>query len=622
MIGTILGNRYELLEKIGEGGMAIVYKARCNLLNRFVSVKILKDEFSKDKDFVDRFKSEALAVASLSQNNIVNIYDVGSQDSINYIVMEYIQGKTLKQVIIESGRLEYTRVINIAIQICKALECAHKNNIVHRDIKPHNILLTEEGIIKVTDFGIAKAANSSTLTNTNKVMGSAHYISPEQAKGAIVDYRTDIYSFGIVLFEMITGKVPFDAETTVTVALKHIQDPITPPIELNKYMPLSLNNLIMKATEKETFKRYQSVKDLRLDLEMIKDNPETIILLNSLTSEHTTIMDPITAAQLKKLDEISPKVVKKTMPKKVKLISLSVIGFIFLVLIGILGAKACSSVGTSKEILVPDIVGKTEAEATTIVTGKNLKLLVAGEEKSDALVGTIISQSPKKDVKTLKDSEVRVVISSGGRETTVFSYLNIDIEQAKTMITNAGLTLGTVTPEFSEDVPSGVVMRQSPDPDTVATKDTVINLVVSKGPEVKYAKVPDLTDMNIGEVNQILINNKLKIGNLRPIMVTDLTKVGKVVAQNPIAGTLKVIEGSTVEVSYNVYLTPNITDYATVGSLRASLPDEILVKYVFGAAQVNLDSKTPIDKENFKQSPAAGTALGTDKTITITIPSA
>ncbi|MCJ7690803.1 MAG: protein kinase, partial [Clostridiaceae bacterium] len=247
MIGRILGSRYELLEKIGEGGMAIVYKAKCRLLNRFVAVKILKEEFSNNIEFMEKFKREAASVASLSSNNIVNIYDVGHEGDVNYIVMEYIKGKTLKQIILQNGSMDSNLVIDYGMQIAKALECAHKNNIIHRDIKPHNILITEDGTVKVTDFGIAKAASSVTMTNTSTVMGSAHYFSPEQAKGSFVDFRTDIYSFGIVLYEMTTGRVPYDAESPVSVALKHIQEPVIPPKNINDRIPSNLNKLIVKA---------------------------------------------------------------------------------------------------------------------------------------------------------------------------------------------------------------------------------------------------------------------------------------------------------------------------------------------------------------------------------------
>ena len=255
MIGTILGNRYEIIEKIGEGGMADVYKAKCQKLNRYDAVKILKKEYINDKNLVEKFTKEATAIANLSDNNIVNVLDVGMQDDIHYIVMEYVNGKTLKQIIREEGKLSYEKVLDYGIQIAKALDCAHRNNIIHRDVKPQNILVTNDGVVKVTDFGIAKSPNSETITNTSRIMGSAHYFSPEQAKGNYVDYRSDIYSFGVVLYEVITGRLPFDAESPVSVALKHIQEPVVPPIIIDEKIPESLNKLILKAMEKEPIKR-------------------------------------------------------------------------------------------------------------------------------------------------------------------------------------------------------------------------------------------------------------------------------------------------------------------------------------------------------------------------------
>ncbi|WP_243128883.1 Stk1 family PASTA domain-containing Ser/Thr kinase [Clostridium novyi] len=293
MTGTILGNRYELLQKIGEGGMAEVYKAKCHLLNRYVAVKILKNQYSDNMEFVNKFKQEAAAAASLSHNNIVGIYDIGSENNINYIVMEYIDGKTLKQIINENQVLKYNKAIEIASQIAKALECAHNNNIIHRDVKPHNILVTKDGIIKVTDFGIAKATSSVTITNSDKIIGSAHYISPEQAKGKFVDCKTDIYSLGIILYEMVTGEVPYDGESPVSVALKHVQEQVIPPIKVNPNIPESLNKLILKAVEKEPYKRYQSAHDILMDLEKIQQNPNTNIAANVEENEYTKIMSPI-----------------------------------------------------------------------------------------------------------------------------------------------------------------------------------------------------------------------------------------------------------------------------------------------------------------------------------------
>ena len=272
--GRLLGNRYEIIEKIGNGGMAMVYKAKCHVLNRYVAVKILRDEFTTDQEFISRFSVEAQAAASITHPNIVSIYDVGQEGNLYYIVMELIKGKTLKEIIIEEGgALPWKWSTNIAIQIASALETAHKNNIIHRDIKPHNIIITEEGIAKVTDFGIAKAVSNSTITAFGSTIGSVHYFSPEHARGGYTDVKSDLYSLGVVMYEMLTGRVPFDADTPVSVALKHIQEEPVPPIEINPKVPVAINDIILKAMRKDTTLRYQNATEMLNDLNRALKEP-------------------------------------------------------------------------------------------------------------------------------------------------------------------------------------------------------------------------------------------------------------------------------------------------------------------------------------------------------------
>lgn len=274
LVGKVIGNRYEMLEKIGEGGMATVYKARCNILKRYVAVKVLREEFTTDEEFIRRFNTEAQAAASLTHPNIVSIFDVGHEDNVYYIVMELVQGKTLKEIINEDGVLPWKWSVNIAIQVASALETAHKNNIVHRDIKPHNIIITEDGIAKVTDFGIAKAVSNSTITAFGTTIGSVHYFSPEHARGGYTDAKSDIYSLGVVMYEMLTGRVPFDADTPVSIALKHMQEKPVEPMKLNPSIPFAINKIIMKAMEKEPSLRYQNATEMLKDLSMALKDPE------------------------------------------------------------------------------------------------------------------------------------------------------------------------------------------------------------------------------------------------------------------------------------------------------------------------------------------------------------
>ena len=272
--GKLLGNRYEIIEKIGNGGMATVYKATDKVLKRNVAVKILRDEFTTDEEFIKRFEVEAQSAARLTHPNIVSIYDVGVEDNLHYIVMELIQGKTLKEIILEErGPLPWKWSVNVAKQIASALETAHRNNIIHRDIKPHNIIITEDGIAKVTDFGIAKAVSNSTITAFGTTIGSVHYFSPEHARGGYTDAKSDLYSLGVVLYEMVTGKLPFDADTPVSVALKHMQEKPKEPIEVNPNVPKAVNKIIMKALQKDPNLRYQSATDMLVDLNKALKNP-------------------------------------------------------------------------------------------------------------------------------------------------------------------------------------------------------------------------------------------------------------------------------------------------------------------------------------------------------------
>lgn len=553
MQGTVLGNRYELLEKVGEGGMAVVYKARCRLLNRFVAVKILKEEYSKDKDFVEKFKREATAAASLSDNNIVNIYDVGSQGDINYIVLEYVDGKTLKQIIREQGRLNYKTAVGISIQIAKALDCAHRHNIIHRDIKPHNILVTEEGLIKVTDFGIAKASSSVTITNSNRVVGSAHYFSPEQAKGSYVDCRTDIYSLGIVMYEMATGKVPYDADSPVSVALKHIQEPVVPPNKLSKSIPDSLNKLILKAIEKEPIRRYQNIREMLADLKKIQNNQEINIVSEDFDDESTRIMSPVHADDRNDYDEEPKKGSKK---RKALFVSIAV--FLILLIGGIsfyfasrrLGNSSGSIVGADVE--VPSIIGLNKDDAQKLVEDKGLKFTITRYDKSDKSSGTVLECYPDVGTKVKAQSEVRVIVSSGSESGTIPDLTGIDIGQAKDIINNSGFTVGKIDYSFSDNVPQNAVISQNPAPDSSSGSNNVISLVVSKGPEVKVTQVPDLKDQNIDQAEAMLANAKLVLGTKTEVLTTDKSKDGIIFSQSVDANS-KVKEGTEVSVSYYKY---------------------------------------------------------------------
>ncbi|HDK7174649.1 TPA: Stk1 family PASTA domain-containing Ser/Thr kinase [Clostridium botulinum] len=580
MIGTKLGNRYELLEKVGEGGMATVYKAKCHYLNRFVAIKILKDQFCSDKEFVEKFKREATSVASLSDNNIVNIYDVGSENNIHYIVMEYVDGKTLKELIVEKGKIEPKETVRISKQIASALVCAHRNNIIHRDIKPHNILVTKEGIIKVTDFGIAKASNSATITNSSKVMGSAHYFSPEQAKGGFVDSRTDIYSLGIVMYEMLVGKVPFDGESPVSVAVKHIQNEVVAPKQIDDKIPESLNSVVLKCLEKNPVKRYQTIKNLEEDLARIENN-ESILNGSSNISENdvTRVMDTaVINDKIKEMaqndeyedddeeyeddeyedeeDEIEDKKKRSNKGKTNKKLILGIAMAVLFLVVGSVSAYLAFNKSGGKKVEVPNVVGLTKEEAEKVLSEKKLKLVVAQKVKNEKKEGTIIESYPKSGEKVAENSEVRVSISSGN-VVVVPNLKGMELEAAKKAIQDLKLKVGNVKYEFNDNVAAGKVISQTPDIDAELKEGEEISLVISNGPEIKYSTVPNLIGKSIDRAQNALANAGLSMGGSKAIITQDQSLDGQVASQSIGAGQ-SIKQGSSVSISYYKYKKPEV----------------------------------------------------------------
>ena len=575
MIGEILGNRYEIEEKIGEGGMSVVYKARCNKLNRYVAVKVLKKEMSDNEDIVNKFKREATAIAALSDNNIVNILDVGSQDDINYIVMEYVKGKTLKELIKQFGKLNYETAITIAIQIAKALECAHKNNIIHRDVKPQNILVTEEGLIKVTDFGIAKSTSSATLTNTTTIMGSAHYFSPEQAKGTLVDNRTDLYSLGVVLYEMVTGKVPFEADSPVTIALKHIQEEVVPPKQINSKIPESLNKLIIKAMEKDPGMRYQNARDIINDLQKIKEDPNAVIndVVENEENEHTIIMGSVNAPDNTKSvnkaledeyyeddeedeyydddyydeddddDEYDGKKKKK---KSYKNLIIGVAVVLGLLLLGV-GAFAISGgFSGTKTVKVPDLKGMTLEEAKKAIEDAGLEYVDAGTEKSDEEEGTVIKFDPEAGKEVEKGSEVRVITSAGVTKIKMPNLVEETEADAKATLDKLNLKNYDIKYEFSDDIEKGKVISTNPEKDKEITEDAAITIVVSEGKKTTYQPMPDLIGKDRDEAIRELTKLNLDGSVVGEVEVTDEKLVGKIAWTSHAYGT-SVAEGTKIQ---------------------------------------------------------------------------
>lgn len=514
MIGTVFGGRYEIIEKIGGGGMAHVYKAKCRLLNRYIAIKILRDEFINDEEFIKKFRRESQAAASLSHPNIVNIYDVGVDKvdghDIHYIVMEYIKGKTLKEIIREKGKLSAEETIDYSIQIAEALEHAHKNHIVHRDIKPHNIMVTEDGRIKVTDFGIARAASASTVTNTSNVIGSVHYFSPEQARGGYTDEKSDIYSLGIVMYEMVTGKVPFEGDSPISVALKHIQEEIIPPKQIDATIPDSLQNIIMKCVKKSQADRYTTASDLLNDLRRARYSKEGASLM-----EDTNIMEAPTQI-MPVVEDGKDKTMKKGKKKKedgdLKVILLAIVLAFLVVSAAALGFFKLKDYFISSKIVVPNLVGLSQDLAREEVEKLGLKLSVAKEVYDDEFdAGVVISQKPSSGEIVKEGYTIEVVISKGKSLVKVPNLINRNISEIDQILKEANLKEHVIY-EFSDTVEANIIMDQDPEPYSEVEEGTVINLIVSKGPEKKYVIMPKIVGQSVQDAENALKAFGLKIG--------------------------------------------------------------------------------------------------------------
>ncbi|WP_026887451.1 Stk1 family PASTA domain-containing Ser/Thr kinase [Clostridium beijerinckii] len=462
MIGTLLINRYELLEKIGEGGMGIVYKAKCHLLNRFVAVKILKSELSNNEEFILRFKREANSIASLSHPNIVNIYDIGSENDINFIVMEYINGKTLKQVLKDNIRLSPANTLNISLQIAKALIYAHKNNIIHRDIKCDNILISDDNIAKLADFGIAKLPNSSTITNSNKIIGSVHYFSPEQAKGEYVDFRTDIYALGIVMYEMITGSVPFNGNTSISVAIMHIQEPVIPPKYVISDIPENINLVILKALEKDPVNRFKSAKEFANVLSSIKENPNFKIDFNSTLIEDSTVM-------IEPYKEIDPTVIMNKEPMQETVLLKNVTDTL----------HKNNLKSKIKKVILP--IGLIAFCIAAFALGK---YFYGGFSKNTEYKVSPINSSIEENTLGTTSQENNNKLQSSKKEQQVPLLVGKSKDTAESIINSNDFLLGTISYEYSDNVSNGLVISQSPTVGTSYEKSGKIDLIISQGQKI------------------------------------------------------------------------------------------------------------------------------------------
>ena len=550
LIGKIIGNRYEILEEVGLGGMATVYKAKDHVLNRLVAVKVLKDEFTTDAEFIKRFNTEAQAAASLSHPNIVSIYDVGHEDENNlyYIVMELVQGKTLKEIISAEGVLTWKWAVNIAMQIASALELAHKNGIIHRDIKPHNIIITEDGIAKVTDFGIAKAVSNSTITAFGTTIGSVHYFSPEQAKGGFTDAKSDLYSLGVVMYEMLTGKVPFDADTPVSVALKHMQEDAKEPIEINKEIPTAVNQIVVKAMQKEPTARYQSATEMIHDLSKALKDPEgDFVIIENKDGGYTRVMQAIKDEQLKepKKEQVKTKGGFFREHPKTK-IAIIILGLILLFIVVFLITKIAIDGGITKKLDVPNLVGKTLEEAQSEVDDLKLKLEVEEIASNEVEEGKIISQEPKPNTEKIKEgTSINIKVSKGPETAELPKLEGLSIEDARKTAEGLGITLKEET-ENSDKVQEGYVIRQDTAVGSLVKSGDTVVVHISAG--VEKVKVPTVVGMDEGTATATLKN-----AGLNPTVKYESNEEkenGKVISQS-IEENTETAKNSNIEIVVN-----------------------------------------------------------------------
>ena len=578
---VVLQGRYEIIEKIGSGGMSNVFRAKDLKLGRMVAIKVLKDEFCTDLNFVEKFKREAQAAASLLGENIVNIYDVVDEGRYHFIVMELVDGITLKEYIRIKGKLDITEGVSIAIQVARALKTAHAQHIVHRDIKPQNILITDDSKVKVADFGIARAVSEQTV-NANAI-GSVHYISPEQARGGRCDARSDIYSLGITMYEMFTGRVPFTGESTVAVALAHLEQAMTPPSVYNNKISPNLERIILKCTKKDPANRYQNITELLDDLENVLLNPDTPYEISGSTkiikAEDTAML-----SQVEPIDDMSDDEYERDDKeeeeddddeydeedeKMDKIMSVAgvIIAVIIVVLLvffvgrftGVFGGKGSDTSQSkldSTQTKMPDVVGLSEKMADKKLSDNNLQMQVKSSEYSDTVEkGNVISQEPKADEVVSKYSKVSVVISLGSDAFDI-SKLNLvgkTKESAESLLKENGFSTDTKE-EPSDTVPKGSVISYTP---TKPKNGERVTLTVSSGKKVTKVVVPNITGMSESEAKTLLETNGLMLGNKAEQHSATVAK-GVIIGQSTAAGS-SVDSGSSVDYAVSNGVAPETT---------------------------------------------------------------
>lgn len=536
----VLGQRYEIIEHVGSGGMADVYKARDRLLERVVAVKILHAQLASDEEFLQRFQQEAQGAARLSHPNIVGIYDVGEEQSFHYIVMEYVAGETLKALIQREGPLSVEMSLRIAREIACALSHAHAHHLVHCDIKPHNILVTADGRVKVADFGIARAITSATMTYDGNVVGSVHYFSPEQAKGTQITPKSDVYALGIVLYEMLTGRLPFHGETTVSVALKQLQEEPMALRQIDGQIPPIVEAIVLKALTKDPVDRPDSfgfIEDI-VQAERMLGFGGTIIIPVS-EQEVTQRLAPMEAAEAAAGEETGEGNVPLYKTKKF------ILGILFVLLSGF-ATGAVLSFGkfwSPAEVEVPDVVGRQMALATQLLEARKLRVNVAETYDEKTPPGQVVSQSPEAGSSVKEDRVVTIYVSRGGEELTMPDVKGLARRAAEEKLGKMGLKVGHVY-EKEADSDTGTILAQEPAPGTKIVKGSSVDLTISKGKQIKLVRVPDYTGGTVEAARTGLASIRLQVGTVTRQI--DKQAAGTILSQTP-AGGASVEEGTEVD---------------------------------------------------------------------------
>ncbi|MBW5469972.1 Stk1 family PASTA domain-containing Ser/Thr kinase [Brevibacillus formosus] len=564
MEGQRLGGRYQIESRVGGGGMAIVYKAKDLILNRPVAVKVLRSQFGTDEDFVNRFRREAQAVASLSHPNVVGVYDVGQDGDTHYMVMEYIEGYTLKEVIIQRGALPVEEAVRIAEQICDALDHAHQNQIIHRDIKPHNIMIGKNGRVKVTDFGIARAVTSATITHTNAMLGSVHYFSPEQARGGITGEKSDIYSLGIVLYEMVTGELPFSGDSPISVALKHLQEPLPEPRQVNPAIPQSVENVILKALVKDPFLRYASASEMLEDLEtcLFPERLNEEKLTFPVDEEMTRVVPIITPEMLEghtngktggagrsryeqRTEEEDVKPAKKQWWVKA-LLWVGGIGLFFV--LAFFGFNLLLNLFPSvPEAQVPHVEGIEVTLAEKKIQDAKLVARIVEEANDTIEKGMVIRQDPAPPMRLKENSVVTLFVSKGQQEINMPNLVTLPRATAEEALKSNGFKLENVTFVEEEDDKAevGTVIKQSPAAnEKVFPTKTNVTVTISKGKA--FVKMPDVRNISVEAAQVELYKRGLSVGKITEVPTYTTDKPGIVLSTHPYDPGMDVQKGVAV----------------------------------------------------------------------------